>query len=54
MANTGLRKFKIERQVGRAVVNPLVTALDMRGFRSALVVELETTGRKSGEPRACR
>ena len=51
MTKTGLRKFKFERQVGRTVVNPLVTALDKRGIRSALVVELETTGRKSGEPR---
>ncbi|HEX9177226.1 MAG TPA: nitroreductase/quinone reductase family protein [Mycobacterium sp.] len=51
MAKTGLRKFKFERQVGRAVVNPLVAALDRRGIRSKLVVELETTGRKSGEPR---
>ena len=48
---TGLRKFRFERQVGRTVVNPLVTALDKRGIRSALVVELETTGRKSGAPR---
>ncbi len=47
----GLRKFRFERQVGRTVVNPLVTALDKRGIRSALVVELETTGRKSREPR---
>ncbi|HUL98435.1 MAG TPA: nitroreductase/quinone reductase family protein [Mycobacterium sp.] len=48
---TGLRKFKFERQVGRTVVNPLVSALDKRGIRPALVVELETTGRRSGEPR---
>jgi deazaflavin-dependent oxidoreductase (nitroreductase family) len=51
MANKGLRKFKFERQVGRAVMNPLVAALDKVGVRSQLVVELETTGRKSGEPR---
>jgi len=25
---TGLRKFKFERQVGRTVVNPLVSALE--------------------------
>ncbi len=51
MAKAGLRKFKFERRVGRTVVNPLVAALDRRGIRSALVVELETTGRRSGEPR---
>jgi deazaflavin-dependent oxidoreductase (nitroreductase family) len=50
MATAGLRKFKFERRVGR-LVNPLVAALDRRGIRSALVFELETTGRKSGEPR---
>jgi hypothetical protein len=33
------------------VVNLLVAALDRRGIRSALVVELETTLRKSGKPR---
>jgi deazaflavin-dependent oxidoreductase (nitroreductase family) len=51
MAKAGLRKFRFERRVGRTVVNPLVAALDRRGIRSALVVELQTTGRKSGEPR---
>jgi deazaflavin-dependent oxidoreductase (nitroreductase family) len=48
---SGLRKFKFERRVGRTVLNPMVAALDRRGIRSALVVELETTGRKSGAPR---
>jgi len=47
----GLRKFKFERQLGRAVMNPVVAALDKIGLRSSLVVELETTGAKSGEPR---
>lgn len=51
MANKGLRKFKFERQLGRTVMNPMVAALDRMGVRSSLVVELETTGRKSGEPR---
>ncbi|MBV8964575.1 MAG: nitroreductase family deazaflavin-dependent oxidoreductase [Mycobacteriaceae bacterium] len=51
MAKAGLRKFKFERRVGRMVVNPLMAALDRRGIRSALVLELETTGRKSGTPR---
>ncbi|MET0756717.1 MAG: nitroreductase/quinone reductase family protein [Mycobacterium sp.] len=47
----GLRKFKFERQLGRNILNPLVAALDRLGVRSSLVVELETVGRKSGEPR---
>jgi deazaflavin-dependent oxidoreductase (nitroreductase family) len=51
MANKGLRKFKFERQLGRTVMNPMVAALDRMGVRSSLVVELETTGRKSGGPR---
>jgi deazaflavin-dependent oxidoreductase (nitroreductase family) len=51
MSAPGLRKFKFERRVGRSVVNPLVAALERRGIRSSLVVELETVGRKSGAPR---
>jgi deazaflavin-dependent oxidoreductase (nitroreductase family) len=51
MANKGVRKFKFERRVGRVVVNPLVAALDRLGIRSSLVIELETTGAKSGRPR---
>jgi deazaflavin-dependent oxidoreductase (nitroreductase family) len=50
-ARKGLRKFKFERQLGRIVMNPVVAALDRVGIRSSLVVDLETTGRKSGEPR---
>jgi deazaflavin-dependent oxidoreductase (nitroreductase family) len=46
-----LRKVKFERQLGRTVMNPVVAALDKIGVRSSLVVELETIGRKSGEPR---
>jgi deazaflavin-dependent oxidoreductase (nitroreductase family) len=46
-----LRKFRFERQVGRAVMNPLVTALGKLGVHLPLTVELETVGRKSGEPR---
>ena len=58
MASRGLRKFKFERRVGRTVANPLVAAMDRIGVRSSLVVELETTGAKSGQPvvpttRAC-
>ena len=46
-----IRKFKFERRVGRTFVNPLVAALDKIGIRSSSVVELETTGAKSGQPR---
>jgi deazaflavin-dependent oxidoreductase (nitroreductase family) len=51
MATKGVRKFKFERQLGRAVMNPMVAALERIGVRSSLVVELETTGAKSGLPR---
>jgi deazaflavin-dependent oxidoreductase (nitroreductase family) len=51
MANKALRKFKFERRVGRTIVNPLVAAMDRIGIRSSLVVELETTGAKTGQPR---
>jgi deazaflavin-dependent oxidoreductase (nitroreductase family) len=50
-ARKARRKFKFERQLGRIVMNPVVAALDRAGIRSSLVVELETVGRKSGEPR---
>jgi hypothetical protein len=50
-ARKGLRKFKFARQLGRIVMNPVVAALDRIGIRSSLVVDLETVGRKSGEPR---
>jgi deazaflavin-dependent oxidoreductase (nitroreductase family) len=51
MANKAVRKFKFERRVGRTIVNPLVAAMDRIGIRSSLVVELETTGAKTGQPR---
>lgn len=51
MPNKAVRKFKFERQVGRTIVNPLVVALDKVGIRASSVVELETTGAKSGQPR---
>jgi F420H(2)-dependent quinone reductase len=51
MADKALRKFKFERRVGRTVANPLVKALDRIGIRSSLMVELETTGAKTGQPR---
>jgi deazaflavin-dependent oxidoreductase (nitroreductase family) len=50
-ARKAQRKFKFERQMGRIIMNPVVAALDKIGVRSQLVVELETVGRKSGEPR---
>jgi deazaflavin-dependent oxidoreductase (nitroreductase family) len=50
-ADKARRKFKFERRVGRAVMNPVVAVLDRVGIRSSLVVELETTGAKSGQPR---
>jgi deazaflavin-dependent oxidoreductase (nitroreductase family) len=33
------------------IANPLVATLDRLGIRSSLVVELETIGAKSGQPR---
>jgi deazaflavin-dependent oxidoreductase (nitroreductase family) len=51
MANKALRKFKFERRVGRIVMNPVVAALDKIGVRPSTMVELETTGAKSGQPR---
>jgi deazaflavin-dependent oxidoreductase (nitroreductase family) len=45
------RKFRFERQVGRLVMNPAVAALGKIGIHLPLTVELETVGRKSGEPR---
>ena len=45
------RKFKFERTVGRMVMNPTVAALGKLGIHVPLTVELETVGRKSGEPR---
>ena len=50
-ADKARRKFKLERQMGRALMNPVVAALNRVGIRPSLVVELETVGRKSGEPR---
>lgn len=49
--SNGLRKFKFERRLGRLVMNPVVATLDKLGVRSRLIVELETTGAKSGLPR---
>ncbi|MCM6773725.1 nitroreductase family deazaflavin-dependent oxidoreductase [Nocardia sp. CDC159] len=45
------RKFAVERAVGRYLVNPAFRALDRVGVRSSFATELETIGRKSGQPR---
>lgn len=50
-ADRAVRKFKFERQLGRVLMNPVVAALNRVGIRTANVVELETIGRKSGQPR---
>lgn len=50
-AEKARRKFRFERRVGRAVLNPAVAALSRLGIHLPLTVELETIGRKSGEPR---
>ena len=50
-ADKARRKFKFERKIGRTVMNPVVAVLDRVGIRPSLVVELETTGAKSGLPR---
>ena len=50
-AEQARRKFKRERWIGRTFLNPAVTALNRLGIRSSLMVELETTGRRTGQPR---
>jgi len=50
-SDKALRKFRFERRVGRAVMNPVVNALARVGLHPPLTVELETTGAKSGQPR---
>ncbi|MEU8898109.1 nitroreductase family deazaflavin-dependent oxidoreductase [Nocardia sp. NPDC048505] len=45
------RKFRRERALGRYVMNPAVRLLDRVGVRTTLATELETIGRKSGQPR---
>ncbi len=47
-----IRKFQRERLIGRYVANPIVSGLQRLGVRTSLATTLETTGRKSGEPRA--
>jgi deazaflavin-dependent oxidoreductase (nitroreductase family) len=46
-----LRKFRFERQVGRVVMNPVMSALARVGIHPPLTLELETIGAKSGQPR---
>ncbi|QIS18667.1 nitroreductase family deazaflavin-dependent oxidoreductase [Nocardia terpenica] len=45
------RKFVVERAVNRYVANPTFRALDRIGVRTTFATELETIGRKSGQPR---
>jgi deazaflavin-dependent oxidoreductase (nitroreductase family) len=51
-AEKARRKFRFERRIGRMVMNPTVGALGKLGIHVPLTVELETIGRKSGEPRS--
>lgn len=46
-----LRKFRIERRVGRYLANPLVSALARLGVNTTLATDLQTTGRKTGKVR---
>lgn len=46
-----IRKFRIERAVGRYVANPLVSALTRVGVTTSLATELETIGRRTGQRR---
>lgn len=46
-----VRKFHRERAFGRYLFNPTVRALSRLGLRTALATELETIGRKTGQPR---
>lgn len=46
-----LRKFRVERRVGRYLANPLVSALARLGVSTTLATELQTTGRKTGKTR---
>ena len=52
-ADKARRKFRFERQLGRAVMNPVVAALDRVGIRPSLVVELETIGRNRASRAGC-
>ncbi|PYE16485.1 deazaflavin-dependent oxidoreductase (nitroreductase family) [Williamsia limnetica] len=43
-----VRKFRIERAVGRYVANPVVAALTRVGITTTFATELETIGRRTG------
>lgn len=46
-----IRKFRMERAVGRYVANPMVSALTRIGITTSLATELETIGRRTGQRR---
>ncbi|WP_031469422.1 nitroreductase family deazaflavin-dependent oxidoreductase [Sciscionella sediminilitoris] len=46
-----LRRFRFERAVGRYLANPAVRGLSRLGIRVSLATEIETIGRKTGQPR---
>ncbi|MGW0249511.1 nitroreductase family deazaflavin-dependent oxidoreductase [Nocardia goodfellowii] len=50
-ADKAARKFRRERAVGRYLMNPTVRVLNRVGVRTTLATEIETIGRKSGQPR---
>lgn len=43
-AEQALRKFRVERRVGRYLANPLVSALGRIGISTTPATELQTTG----------
>lgn len=47
-----LRKFRMEREIGRRVANPTVAFATRLGLVSTLATQLETIGRKSGRTRS--
>lgn len=50
-ARAAVRKFRLERIVGRYFANPAVALLGRLGVRTTFATELETVGRKSGRSR---
>ena len=48
------RKFKLERRVGRTVVNPLVAALDKIGIRASSVVDSKPPAPSPASRGGCR
>ncbi|ORM34103.1 nitroreductase family deazaflavin-dependent oxidoreductase [Williamsia sp. 1135] len=47
-----VRKFRIERAVGRYIANPMVGALTRAGITTSFATELETIGRRTGQRRS--